>query len=155
MTTLNGRPAKRAKWRIDLCVSLSPLRGFRSVRTLDRGLTSTARRCRRCAAGSTGRSDSTGTAWRPHRPSAAASPKIAVSKRNKIGIETRIQFSGSHPNPLPHTLLRSTVVRDGQASGATTCGGEGTSDRPFSPRQYMGLHDRRSVANSPHQEASA
>ena len=80
--TLSSRPAKRAKWQIDSCVSLSPLRGFRSVRTLYRGLTSTARRCRRCAAGSIGHSDSTGTARRPHRPFFATSPTIAVSKWN-------------------------------------------------------------------------
>ena len=49
-TTTSSRPAKRAIWRIDSCLSLSPLRGFRSVRTRYRGLTSTARRCRRCAA---------------------------------------------------------------------------------------------------------
>ena len=49
-TTLKSRPAKRAIWRIDSCLSLSPLRGFGSVGNRYRGLTSTARRFRRCAA---------------------------------------------------------------------------------------------------------
>ena len=33
-------------------------------------------------------------------------------------------------SPLPHKLLRSTVVRDGQASRATPCGGESWGELP-------------------------
>ena len=61
--------------------------------------------------------------------------KVRFTGFRLLRMKTLVGTSPPHPNPLPHKLLRSTVVRDGQASRATPCGGEGTSDRPFLPGQ--------------------